>query len=288
MNYRTLLKNITLTAKEVFQYTFSSCKKYYKKALLTLFPAKFIATFFGIGYLPEWQAHWASFVVIPIIALMVYIFTGFEGNIIVLSIPVVIFLIFLFFLGIISIYIFHLNDKSANTEIMIHIVFGQAFVVAFSAPAVVYLGVVITTFNNMICTKFMYCAPWFYSSVTYIPILCVPFIAYRFMDYIKPWPASILDKDYNSCFSKMFEALIVALYTLLMLYAIAFMFFGLTMDEAIIFFKGVLYGVIPNIDEIFIVTMEKINSIGLFKILFLQDYYDNLIKDYYNVSQQSK
>ncbi len=284
MSYLTVLNKIKDISKKIISISYSVCTKYYKKALLRIFPAKLIATFVGVGYLPEWQAHWASFVVIQIVALIVYIFIWFECSIFLLSVPIVIFAIILFFVGILSIYIFHIKDKSANHEIMINVVFGQVVVLGLSAPAIVYLGAGISDFNIMICTKFMYCAKWFYNTITYVPILSIPFVAYRFMDYIKPWPASTLDKHYNSCFSKIFESLIVALYTLLLLYLVAFMFFGLTMNEAILFFTGLLYAIIPNLDHIFISMMMKLNSIGFFKLLFLQDYYDNLIKEYYNIS----
>lgn len=283
INVKSISQSFIKILKSVYDCSVEYLKKYYKKTLITIFPAKTISTFFGMGYLPEWQGHWSSLLAIPIIVIITYISTGFTVSIAELSVPIAFTAIILFFIGIISIYIFHIKDPAANEEIMIHTVFGQVIVLAFSGPAVLYAGYHIVDFSDFLCEKFLYCAPWFYKVITYVPILCIPFAAYRLVDIIKPWPSSTLDRDYNNCISSMLEALVVAIYTLILLYLISFILFNLTMDEALLFFHNVFQALIPSIHEMFILIMIKLNAIGVFEFLHMQNYYDSLIKDYYNL-----
>ncbi len=261
--------------------------KHYAKVLTICFPAKTVATFFGIGYLPEWQGHWASLLSIAFVALIAYIFAGFEEqSIIEISLPAAITAIIFFFVGFISIYIFQLKVPEADDEIMIHIVFGQIFVLAFSGPAVISAGSYIESLIDGICGKFMYCPPWFHKTMVYVPILSIPYFTYRFMDSFKPWPASILDKDYNSSLSNMAEATVNSFYTLLFLYLCAFIFFGLTLDEALFFFHGLWVVIFPDLQELFIIVMGELNDLGILNFLNLQDYYYDFVRNYYDIPKE--
>ena len=253
--------------KEFAEFVIQFVKLCYIRVITKLFPARTISTFFGIGYLPEWQAHWASLLSVSITVLIIYVFTNFEGSIVDLSIVAVIISIIVFFIGLISIHILHLRDPSVDDEIMIHIVFGQIFVLGFSAPAVVTIGGNIVDFNDFICEKFLACAPWFYKIVTYVPILLIPYVVYRFVDNFKPWPASLLDRDYNTVVSNMCEGLINALYTLLVLYLSAFIFFGLTMDQALLFFHDLIHRLLEifNIFSVIVRVDEHDPNLQIYK-----------------------
>lgn len=206
-------------------------------AIKNAFPSKTISTFFGTGYLPEWQSHWASLLTIPIVILITYVCTSFEGSIADLSFPALVSAVIALAFGTLSIHLLLMKESDVDDEIMIHTVFGQVVVLSLSGPAVIAIGYNIVDFNNFICEKFLYCKPWFYTTITYIPIFLIPYFAYRFVDIIKPWPASLLDKEYNNPLSNMLEGLVNALYTLLFLYLSSFMLFDLLMSEALLFFS---------------------------------------------------
>ncbi|MBQ4875246.1 MAG: phosphatidylglycerophosphatase A [Rickettsiaceae bacterium H1] len=270
-----------LIVKKIFDFAVKKIKnrKIKKiKVLIGLLPTKTIATFFGIGYFPEWQSHWASLVAILITILIVYAFIGPNGSVIELSIVALITAIIFFFIGLIFIYLFQLKNPSANDEIMIHIVFGQIFVLSLSAPAIIAIGNNMVNFNDFLCEKFLYCAPWFYKTITYVPIFAIPYISYRVIDTFKPWPASIFDRDYNTATSNMLDGLINALYTLLFLYLIAFMFFSLTMDEALLFFHGIIdqlmlqfYKMMPEFYKTGSNIVKKLNDSGIIDTSTLQE-----------------
>ncbi len=233
------MKQLMGLSFDILKKIFDILKKIYSLGFVRIFPAKIITSVLGTGHLPEWQGHWASLLGVLFSVFIAYIFTGFVGSIVDLSIPIVVAAIILFVIGLLSIHLSHLKDSGLDDEIMIHIFFGQVLVCGLSGPAVLSIGADIIVFNSFICEKFLYCAPWFYTVITYLPLFMIPYFVYRCFDMLKPWPASILDRDYNNSISNMSDALVNAFYTLVTLYLSAFIFFHLTIDSAILFFQGI-------------------------------------------------
>ena len=56
-------------------------KKFAISFLSFIFPSRLIATFFGIGYLPDWQSHWTAFFSIPLVCIVVHFTVGFGSSV---------------------------------------------------------------------------------------------------------------------------------------------------------------------------------------------------------------
>ena len=214
--------------------------KFFVKSTKYYMPSRTFASCFGVGFLPEWQLHWAAFIGLLIALLVVYLSVGFEASLIEIAGVVVILAVICFFIGMISIYLFKMHHPDTDERIAVHSGVGQMFVLGFSVPTMVVFSYKVMTVNNSICGVYFYCASWFYKVITYFTIFAFPYAVYRLFDIIMPWPSSYLNYYMSNPVSKMMEGLINAAYTIVAMYLIAFIFFDLTLVDALKFNSEVL------------------------------------------------
>ncbi|KJV69630.1 phosphatidylglycerophosphatase A [Candidatus Neoehrlichia procyonis] len=210
-------------------------------------PTTLISTFFGIGYLPAWQCHWASASSLLLCYIAFYLVNGASSFL--LGIEMTGAMISVFFckvalsviiLGIISIFIFQTENQSVqfvsnDDNIVIQIVIGQLLVVALSMPAALSIYVHLVDIYDRLCKGVFLCPAWFNNLTYFIIFFAIPFVFFNFIEVIKPWPISFLQLTYNNCFSIMLEGIIIVCYTLVVMYLIAFICLDLTIQQAINF-----------------------------------------------------
>ena len=200
-------------------------------------PYRLLSTCFGIGNFPEWQAHWGAFIALPIAAVAAYNLVG--ESVSISEISAQLFLLSLMFLivAVIAISTLHRVDSKANDEIVIHIMVGQLMIIALSGPSIWNAVIAVAKFNNILCTSFLWCAPWFYKFITYFPALLFPYFVHRFYDIMQVWPIGYLNLHYNNAFSKVFEMSFSVLYSVFTINIISLMLSGLTLQQLVLFYK---------------------------------------------------
>ena len=124
-------------------------KKFAISFLSFIFPSRLIATFFGIGYLPDWQSHWTAFFSIPLVCIIVHFTVGFGSSVFAISYTIFLCSIALLLVGLLGIYVFQKTVFSENRyEVTIHVAFGQLLMISLSAPAILQITNKIFTFNT--------------------------------------------------------------------------------------------------------------------------------------------
>ncbi len=219
------------------------------KLVGTVFPARIISTFFGIGYLPSWQDHWASFTALVVSYILLYFVHG--SSFLLYGTPSISLVIAIFFLKfsiavliiqIIAIFIFQINDPGANSNenIVIHIALAQLLVVALTMPAITAVFYSVTDFYDKICKGIFTCPSWLNSFTYFIIFFMIPYIFLNIIIRMKPWPIVSIQLNYNSALSITVEGIIYVLYTTIFIYLTACIFFNLTIHDASIFNQYVI------------------------------------------------
>jgi phosphatidylglycerophosphatase A len=227
-------------------------KKYFFSVLGFIFPARLIATFFGIGYLPDWQHHWTAFFVIPLVGLIIHFTIGFSSTMIEIAYLMLLIAIIMFIIGVIAIFIFQKTVFSENKyEVTIHVAFGQVLMIALSMPAIIQITSKIFVFNTFVCEKFMHCASWFFFSSTYFAGMLVPYFIFRLVDITKPWPSYWIERDYHNPISNMIEGLFNAIYATIFIYLLAFILFDLNVIQVMEFYEMLYQYVLYDINSIY-------------------------------------
>ncbi|WP_232215006.1 phosphatidylglycerophosphatase A [Neorickettsia helminthoeca] len=225
--------------KEVLVLSFPG---FLKKLVDIIIPSRMIATFFWIGYLPEWQSHWAAFFTIPLVSLIVYFTVGFSSLVSIAQV-LLITSAALLLLGLLGIYTFQKTIFSENRyEVTIHVVFGQCLMLALSVPPVTQIVAQVFLFNSFLCDRFLNCAGWFLRVSTYFVAGLIPYFTFRLIDIVKPWPSCWIERDYHNAVSNMFEGFCNAVYATLLLYLVTFMVFDLLLIDVVEFYTRVFHG----------------------------------------------
>ncbi|WP_339046512.1 phosphatidylglycerophosphatase [Candidatus Mesenet endosymbiont of Agriotes lineatus] len=209
-----------------------------------VFPAKIISTFFGMGYLPIWQEYWASFLALVISYILLYLSYG--SFLLLYDITGIAFVVTIFFLKLsivflalqtIAVFIFQINNPSANSNenIVVHIVLAQLFVVALAMPATLAIFHSMAGFYDQICKKMFICPKWINSFIYFCIFFIIPYIFFNIIVMIKPWPIVTIQLHYNNVLSITAEGAIYMLYTIVLIYLVACIFFDLTIHDANIF-----------------------------------------------------
>lgn len=211
-----------------------------KSMFFTILPIHVITSFFGIGFFPAWQAHWASFVAMLISFLIFIFFSGintpdifsitFYGN---LSIAMIV-------ISFVSILLLKWRDgdDTEMDKIMIHIASGQIFCIFLSIPSIRYILFYVSDFYSGICNNFVYCAYWAEASINYITSLILFFTVYRFIDDFNPWPSGYFEKDMRGPLGYTIFPLINAFYTAIVLDAFFIVFCGMKISDLINIYKS--------------------------------------------------
>ncbi|QXK92113.1 phosphatidylglycerophosphatase [Neoehrlichia mikurensis] len=215
-------------------------------------PTTLISTFFGIGYLPAWQSHWASasslllcYIVFFLVHGTSYLFSGLMVTGAMIAVFFCKVALSCLILGMISIFVFQVKYQSLQSNqpincednIVIQIVIGQLLVVALSMPATLSIYIHLVDIYDRVCKGIFLCPTWFNNLTYFIIFFAVPFVFFNLIEVIKPWPISFLQLTYNNCFSIMLEGIVIVIYTLIIMYFIAFIYLDLTIQQAIAFNK---------------------------------------------------
>lgn len=237
---------------KVVDIFFKKIKKYLISFLGFIFPTRIIATFFGMGYLPDWQHHWTAFFSIPLVGLVVYFTVGFSSTMVEINTVVLFFSLVLLILGLVGIYIFQKTVFSDNKyEVTIHVAFGQILMIGLSIPAIIQITNRIFAFNTVVCTRFMHCADWFFQSATYFAGMLVPYFIFRLADITKPWPSFWIERDYHNAISNMAEGFFNAIYAAIFIYLLAFILFDLKVVQVIAYFDILYQYIVHDIKSIY-------------------------------------
>lgn len=222
------------------------------KLVSALVPARLVNTFLGVGYLPAWQEHWASLLALIVTHVSCYIVHGtppalasaaFNSGLVVAPFFLQVAL-GLLALGITSIFV-HNSDRSSGESLgdamVIQIAFGQLLTVAVSMPAVVTLYESVAYLYNKVCVGIFMCPTWFNYLMNFLVFFIIPFVFFNFAIIVKPWPMSMLQLRFSNCVSIMAEGAVLALYSSIAMYILAFVFLGLQVTSAIKYSQAVLY-----------------------------------------------
>ncbi|QJC27735.1 hypothetical protein ANPL_03385 [Anaplasma platys] len=222
------------------------------KLVSAILPVRLVNTFLGVGYLPAWQEHWASLLVLIVTHVSCYIVQGsppslagaaFNSGLIIAPFFLQVAL-GLLVLGVVSMFIYN-NERgsgeSLGDAVVIQIAFGQLLTAAVSMPAVVTIYEGVIYLYNKVCIGIFMCPIWFNYFMNFTVFFVIPFVFFNLVIVIKPWPMSTLQLRYNNCVSVMSEGAVLALYSAIAMYIIAFVFLGLQVTSAIKYGQAVLY-----------------------------------------------
>ncbi|MDN5247872.1 MAG: phosphatidylglycerophosphatase [Wolbachia endosymbiont of Tyrophagus putrescentiae] len=208
-----------------------------------IFPGKTVSSFLGVGYLPTWQNYWASFLALFIIDITLVLTYGNQYLLYTPSswLPVAAVFIevvlFTSVIQIIGIFILQSRDPAANSgeNIVIQMATGQMLTVGCSMPAIMYIYITISKFYLSICKQILQCPAWFNDFMHFLFFITIPFVFFNIVEIVKPWPISTIQLGYNNPLSITIEGIVYALYSIILLYLVAFVFCDLTMPFAIEF-----------------------------------------------------
>lgn len=215
-----------------------------KRVVASIIPSRVLATFFWIGYLPEWQNHWTAFFTIPLVLLVLYFSVGFSVYAVVWAQVLLLLSLFILLVGLVGIYLFQKTVFSENRyEVTVHVAFGQCLMLALSVPAINQTLIQVFSFDSFVCAHFLNCADWFLKYSTYFVTGLVPYFIYRLVDIIKPWPSYWIERDYHNALSNMLEGFFNAVYASMIFYMLNFMLFNLLLIDVVEFYKQVFSGI---------------------------------------------
>ncbi|ABD44836.1 phosphatidylglycerophosphatase A family protein [Ehrlichia chaffeensis str. Heartland] len=212
------------------------------KIIGKILPTRLISTFLGTGYLPAWQNHWAAVLSLILGYVLFYLIYGMSyvsyGILVTGAVVASLFLkisLGLIVISIISIFVFQSNNSADDRSdiIVVQIALGQLLVVALSMPAILAIYNYLAIFYSKICQNIFMCPSWFNDFMHFLMFFLIPFVFFNILDIIKPWPISSLQILYNNCFSIVFEGLVLVIYTLIVMYLVAFICFDLTIRDAV-------------------------------------------------------
>ena len=101
---------------------------------------------------------------------------------------------------------------------------------------------------NFLCANMLSCADWFFTLCKVLLAFTIPYTSFRFFDIVNIWPGRWLTTVYNSVWANMLVGLSGAFYSILLLYAIAFMFLDLQLLDVIDYFYKLFFSAIFSMD----------------------------------------
>ncbi|QLL66902.1 phosphatidylglycerophosphatase [Anaplasma phagocytophilum str. Norway variant1] len=226
--------------------------KLFMRLVGAVVPVRLVSTFLGMGHLPAWQEHWTSLAVLVMVHALCYIMHGsppmlanaaFNSGLVIAPFFLQVSA-GLLVLGIVSIFIQN-NDQgrglgSGDTTV-IQLAFGQVLTVALAMPAAVALYESVISLYNKVCMGIFSCPLWVNYFMHLLVFFIIPFLFFNVMIIIKPWPVSALQLRYSTCMSVMSEGLVLASYSIVIMYVVAFIFAGLQITSAAKYMKVVIY-----------------------------------------------
>ncbi|MFV9838867.1 MAG: phosphatidylglycerophosphatase [Aaplasma endosymbiont of Hyalomma asiaticum] len=224
--------------------------KLFVKLIGAIVPTRLVGTFMGIGHLPAWQEHWASLAVLMVAHILCYIVHGSPpslanaafGSGLVIAPFFLQVSIGLLVLGIVSIFICnnHGAGSMPSDVIVVQVAFGQLLTAALSMPATVALYESAIYIYNKVCIGIFMCPFWLNYFMHFLVFFIVPFLFFNIVIIIKPWPMSLLQLRCNNCVSVMAEGAVLAFYSVMIMYMIAFICVGLQMPSALKYMRAVI------------------------------------------------
>ncbi|GFZ80623.1 hypothetical protein RLOatenuis_1770 [Rickettsiales bacterium] len=223
--------------------------RFIKQLVSRLLPAATISTCLGIGFLPDWQRHWAAVFAMLISGIIVYFLDGFRSdNYLIAAMPLTLLAVVFFILGLASIFLYRMRREDIEDKLVIDVFVGQVLVAALSVPATVEICKVCMLLFKFLCDNIFYCASWFYVLANGIFLFAIPYSTFRFFDIVNFWPGSWFAVVYNSAWARMSVGLSGVFYSIFLLYAVSFMFLDLSLLDVIQFFRDIFFGAVLNFD----------------------------------------
>jgi hypothetical protein len=207
----------------------------------------------GLGYLQVWHRHWPAFAGV-LVSIAVFLFSdifstaGVAG--IVAGSPAVLFafsysaLVACFYCALLSVvvgwFFIHVYNEPPD-HFVLDVTTVQLLVLGLSVPGSVSISTGIRNFVESICDSFLICPEWLYHLAVFIVLFSAPFFFLRLFDILEFWPASYFRVNYNNnvlCCSV--ATLAAGIYTLLTIYGLAFIIYGLPVVDTINFLQAAL------------------------------------------------
>ncbi|CAK8162874.1 phosphatidylglycerophosphatase A [Candidatus Xenohaliotis californiensis] len=218
-----------------------------KNILSRIMPSSTISTCLGIGFLPEWQKHWAA----TLGALFCIIFIGIKAGelhhtvfdvskvvqIVDIASTLLTIAVFSYFLGAIAKFLYMMRDGADEEKCVIDSFNGMIFICGFSLIAIFSIRNLGVGATNIICEDFLLCNSFFRHLFYSMLPLTITFSLYRLMSVAQLWPCNKLNTTLSNQFAKTLSNIIMSIYAIILIYVFAFVFFGLNVIDTIVFFK---------------------------------------------------
>lgn len=256
-------------------------KNFFKlKNFLKIFGSKLFSTSLYLGYLPEWGRHWSAVLSILFSIILIYNSIGFEASYASISYILMLEFIYGFLLAIILVPLFRYIYSYDGLEVItIDSALAQILMLAMSIPAIIYINAGIINLMHQACNSFLYCTPLIFKISTLLLTLVGPYTLLRFFDILEFWPTSKILLHSQNSFFRIIAGLIPAIYSVITIYALCFLFFDLSLIEVINFYKYIFIKLYNHFIFVTLFILQFMNQktlyiifkkIGIIKLL---DYY---------------
>ena len=221
---------------------------FFRQFFSRVIPAATIATCCGIGFFPEWQRYWAAVLAMVLSGIIVYFSGVFKQGILAIAIPLTIFGIIFFILGLISVLLYRVRRDDIEDKLVIDAFVGQIFVLALSMPAIIEISDFSMWIFHFICSSLFNCAEWFYILCRIMLAFAIPYVTFLIFEICNIWPGRWLATIHNNTWATMSVGLSNAFYSITILYGISFIFLDLQLPDVIDFFYNLFFNAIFSID----------------------------------------
>jgi hypothetical protein len=238
--------------------------------------ASVISTVCFIGYLPEWSRHWSAFVSVIISIILLYNSPTYPLTPIEMSYILMMEFCYLYLLANIMVPIYRKVYKFSKLEnITIDAFLAQILVLGMCIPAIMYINKGSISFISDMCTQFFHCSKFVYEVTVLFVTLIIPYFILRFFDIMEFWPTGYMFLYAEWSFSRIIAGLFPAIYSIVFIYLLSFLFFDLTFEQVIEFYStvfkmvyvhfAVVFGVIWAFFnwKTFYIVLKKLGIIGL-------------------------
>ncbi len=249
-----------------------------------------ITTVLYIGYLPEWGRHWSAFASIIFSIILIYNTCGFEGSYIDMSYILMLQFIYGFFIANIMVPIFRKTHPfSKNENIVVDAFVAQSLLLSLTVPAIVYVNIGINSFASKMCSLFFNCPEFTTKFFIVFFTLLGPYFILRFFDLMEFWPTNRMFLYAELSINRIIAGIIPAIYAIVFIYIVAFLFFDLTLVSVIDFYGVIFSKTAIHLFLIYLVFKKIFTTknlyilckkIGIIKAL---DYYGLINAEHYDM-----
>jgi hypothetical protein len=187
--------------------------------------------------LPEWSRHWSAFLSVIISLIIIYNFSDQKFSEIDVSYILLLEFLYIYLLANIMVPIFRKVYKFSRVEnIVIDAFLAQILVLAMCVPAIFYINNGVNSFMFGVCKSFLTCSPFIFELLVLFVTLVIPYFILRFFDILEFWPTNQMLLYAELSFNRIIAGIIPALYSIIFIYLVSFLFFDLTLVQVIDFY----------------------------------------------------